>query len=152
MAKIDTSQDSVLRVDINKPVPKRAIRALVKIIAEKFNPDKIILFGSYAYGHPRPWSDVDILVVMDTPNGEWPLVEEIRKSLPRRSFGLDLLVKSQSEIERRIAIDDWFLEEIATKGKVLYEGNNGGVGAQSRKRLRRRASGNGKKRGQIPRN
>ncbi len=132
MSKSGAGELSPLRVGLDKPVPKRAIRALAQFIAEKFNPEKIILFGSYAYGHPKPWSDVDILVVMETPNGEWRLMEEIRQSLPRRSFGLDLLVKSQAEIDRRIAIQDWFLEEITTKGKVLYERGNGGVGVQSR--------------------
>ena len=127
------SELSPLRVDIHKPVPKRAIRALVKIIAEKFDPEKIILFGSHAYGHPKSWSDVDLLVVMDTPNGEWPLVEAIRNSLPRKSFGLDLLVKSQAEIDRRIAINDWFLQDITTKGKVIYARDHRRVGRQSRK-------------------
>ena len=136
------SEISPLRVDIHKPVPKRAIRALADIIAKKFDPDKIILFGSYAYGRPRAVSDVDILVVMDTPDGEWSLMEAIRQALPRRTFGLDVLVKSQAEIERRIAIDDWFLQDIVTKGKVLYERNHGRVGSQSRKRLRRRTTVN----------
>jgi uncharacterized protein len=45
-------------------IPMAAIRRYVRQIAEKFNPDKIILFGSYAYGEPHEWRDVDILVVM----------------------------------------------------------------------------------------
>ena len=45
----------------------RAIRDVVKQIAEQFKPEKIILFGSYAYGKPRPESDVDLLVIMSTP-------------------------------------------------------------------------------------
>ncbi len=50
--------------------PEEAIRAVVEHIARQFDPDKIILFGSYAYGDLRPWSDVDLLVVMDAPEGE----------------------------------------------------------------------------------
>ncbi len=135
------SQLRVPDIAHRKRVPMHAIRAIAKIIAEKFEPEKIVLFGSHAYGHPQPWSDVDLLVIMDTPNGEWPLTEAIRESLPPRSFSLDILVRSQAEIDRRIAIDDWFLEEIMRTGKVLYERDNNGVGAQSRKRLRRRAFG-----------
>ena len=45
-----------------------AIRRYARQIAEKFDPDKIILFGSYAYGQPHEWSDVDILVVMPAYN------------------------------------------------------------------------------------
>jgi len=128
-------------IDQRRRVPMRAIRAIANIIAEKFDPEKIVLFGSHAYGHPKPWSDVDLLIVMDAPLGEWPLTEAIRESLPPRSFGLDILVRSQAEIDRRIAIDDWFLEEVMSKGKVLYERDNSGVGTQGRKRLRRRTSG-----------
>ena len=42
-------------------------RDVVKHIAEQFQPEKIILFGSYVYGKPRPESDVDLLVIMSTP-------------------------------------------------------------------------------------
>jgi predicted nucleotidyltransferase len=51
-------------------IPMKTIRAIAHHIAEKFNPEKIILFGSHAYGKPTAWSDVDLLVVMDTPDGE----------------------------------------------------------------------------------
>ena len=129
----ETGETQVLRVDPGKPVPKRAIQALARIIAEKFDPDRIILFGSYAYGRPKPWSDVDLLVVMDTPDGEWPLIDAIRAALPRCSFSVDILVRSQAEIERRIALNDWFLEDIMTKGKTLYARAHGRVGVQGRK-------------------
>ena len=49
-------------------IPMAAIRRYARQIAEKFQPDKIILFGSYAYGQPHEWSDVDILVVMPAYN------------------------------------------------------------------------------------
>jgi predicted nucleotidyltransferase len=47
-----------------KDIPMRVIRLYAREVAEKFHPDKIILFGSYAYGTPHDDSDVDILVVM----------------------------------------------------------------------------------------
>ncbi|MFZ5818485.1 MAG: nucleotidyltransferase family protein, partial [Chloroflexota bacterium] len=61
---------SVFSPSLDKPVPRRTIRAVVKHIAEKFQPEEIVLFGSYAYGKPNPSSDVDLLVVMETPKGE----------------------------------------------------------------------------------
>ncbi|MCI0554377.1 MAG: nucleotidyltransferase domain-containing protein [Anaerolineae bacterium] len=82
-------------------IPMRTIRAIAKHIAEKFNPEKIILFGSYAYGKPTAWSDVDLLVVMDTPKGEVETSLEIYKSLPTINFGLDIVVRSHEVIERR---------------------------------------------------
>jgi hypothetical protein len=58
---------------------------------------------------------------MDTPQGEGPAMQAVRNSLPRRPFSVDVVVRSQAEIGRRIALDDWFLEEITRKGQVLYE-------------------------------
>lgn len=126
----------VPNVNERKRIPMRAIRAVTRHIAEQFRPDKIILFGSYAYGHPKPWSDVDLLVVMDTLEGEFELAWAISRSLSPHPFGMDILVRSQSEIENRIALGDWFIEDIMTQGKVLYEKDNRGVGLQSRNRLR----------------
>lgn len=102
-------------------IPMRTIRALADHIAEKFDPEKIILFGSHAYGKPEPWSDVDLLVVMETPKGEAETSLEIYKSLPRITFSLDIVVRSREEIERRKKLGDWFLIDITEKGKTLYE-------------------------------
>ena len=108
-------------VNERKHIPMRTIRALAKHIAEKFQPEEIILFGSHAYGKPQPWSDVDLLVVMDTPKGELETSLEIHRSLPPIKFGLDIIVRSRSVIERRKKLGDWFLIDITEKGKVLYE-------------------------------
>jgi predicted nucleotidyltransferase len=98
------------------------IDALVQHIAEHFSPDKIILFGSYAYGQPTRWSDVDLLVVMDVPPEKAAeVMMKILRSLPPRSFGIDVIVHSQATIERRIPQGDWFLKEVIRKGRVMYE-------------------------------
>lgn len=97
------------------------IRALANHIVDNFDPEKIILFGSHAYGKPQSWSDVDLLVVMDTPKGEAETSIEIHKSLPRITFGLDIIVRSREVIEQRKKLGDWFLIDITEKGKVLYE-------------------------------
>jgi predicted nucleotidyltransferase len=106
-------------------IPMRTIRAIAKHIAEKFNPEQIILFGSHAYGKPNAWSDVDLLVVMDTAEGkEFEKSLEIRESLPFLTFGLDIVVRSRKVIEKRKKLGDWFLVDITEKGKVLYERSN----------------------------
>ena len=111
----------------------RAIRAIAKHIAEKFDPEEIILFGSHAYGKPTAWSDVDLLVVMDTPKGkELEKSLEIRKSLPSLTFGLDIVVRSRKVIEKRKKLGDWFLVDITEKGKVLYERSYRRMGNQGR--------------------
>jgi len=108
-------------INKRKRIPMRTIRALANHIAEKFNPEEIILFGSHAYGKPEPWSDVDLLVVMETPKGEAETSLEIYRSLPRITFSLDILVRSREDIERRKKLGDWFLIDIMEKGKTLYE-------------------------------
>ena len=126
--------DEYQRLSAARPAPAVSmseIQSLVDVIAEKFNPDKVILFGSYARGDSRSWSDVDLLVVMDTDKSFNDAAYEVRKTLPDRSYGLDLLVRPQAEIERRISINDWFLKEVVEEEKVLYARDNGGVGGKS---------------------
>lgn len=98
----------------------RTIRTLANHIAEKFNPEEIILFGSHAYGKPHEWSDVDLLVVMETPKGEVKTIMEISDSLPPLPFRVDIIARSRSVINRRKNSGDFFLREITKKGKVLY--------------------------------
>lgn len=102
-------------------IPMRVIRAVVKQIAEKFQPEKIVLFGSYAYGKPRPESDVDLLVVMETSLRSRQQRLEISRALSPRPFPLDIIVRTPKELEERIALGDIFLREIMTQGKVVYE-------------------------------
>ena len=89
-------------------------------IAEKFGPDQIILFGSYAYGKPAFDSDVDLLVVMEFNGRSVDKAYEIRRAT-ESSFPLDLLVRRPSSLSKRIALGDFFLKEVTERGKVLYE-------------------------------
>lgn len=101
-------------------IPQEAIDDVVRQIVEKFKPNKIILFGSYAYGIPTQVSDVDLLVVMDSSIKENRLSITIRRAI-NYHFGLDLIVKTPKSISSRIEMGDFFLKEILQKGKVLYE-------------------------------
>jgi uncharacterized protein len=107
-----------------KRVPSRVICSIAARIAKNYQPEKIILFGSYAYGRPTPSSDIDLLVVMDAPLNEVETAGEILKGLPPQPFSIDLLVRSQEMIDNRIALGDWFLKEVTARGTVLYERNN----------------------------
>src|SRR5262249_19327500 len=111
-------------------IPLSVIRRFARRIAERFHPDKIILFGSYAYGTPHNESDVDLMVIMPSRD----VVEEsIRITLAfDRQFSLDLLVRTPQQIERGLKDDNWFLREVIEKGKVLYEARDGQVGTQGR--------------------
>lgn len=105
-------------------IPQAAIDDLVRQIAENFRPQKIVLFGSYAYGVPHPESDVDLLIVMDTDLKESRQACLISESLERDLFGLDILVRTPKNLQERIVLGDSFLEEITTHGLVIYEASN----------------------------
>ena len=107
-------------VDVRDRIPDEIIRELISRIASQFQPKRIILFGSYAYGKPRPESDVDILVVMDTSLRETQQALEIRQHV-QPLFGVDILVYTPSRLEQRLKLGDSFLEEITEKGLVMYE-------------------------------
>jgi predicted nucleotidyltransferase len=117
-------------------IPMAAIRRYARQIDETFHPDKIILFGSSAYGQPHEWSDVDLLVVMPARN---QIDQSIRITLALdHPFPLDLIVRTPKRLQRDWEDGDWFLREVLAKGKVLYEKTDGTLGAQSRRRPDRR--------------
>ncbi len=91
-----------------------------RLVAE-FAPERIILFGSHAWGHPNKNSDVDLLVV----------VSESDQSPPRRAaraYGclrevplpLDILVRTREEVERTRHLPASLINEIWERGRVLY--------------------------------
>lgn len=104
-------------------VSRRDIKRFSDEIARRFKPERIILFGSYAYGKPTPDSDVDLLVVMPQHQRRRKMSVVMRWAVPR-TFPLDLLVRSQREVNRRLKWGDCFLQEITTKGEVLYEADH----------------------------
>lgn len=99
------------------------IEAFGRLIAERFSPEKIILFGSYAYGSPTEDSDVDLLVVMPHTGSAREKAFEIKSALPR-PFPLDLIVRSGDELDARISLNDPFVREIAERGRTIYERGN----------------------------
>ena len=111
-------------IDERERIPQAAIDEVVRQIAEKFEPQKIILFGSYARGKPRPESDVDMLVIMETPLKEVEQAIEICQQIDYK-FGLDLIVRTPERLARRLKMGDWFLRDILEEGKVVYESRNG---------------------------
>ncbi|HSN76929.1 MAG TPA: nucleotidyltransferase domain-containing protein [Anaerolineae bacterium] len=99
----------------------RAIRAVADKIARRFEPERILLFGSYAYGTPTPESDVDLLIIMNTPFRSRQQRLAISRALSPRPFPLDIVVRTPEEIRERLALGDPFVHEITTRGKVVYE-------------------------------
>jgi predicted nucleotidyltransferase len=132
--KQSTTDQAVMAYRYRSPhIPLSAIRRFARRIAERFQPEKIILFGSYAYGTPHADSDVDLLVVMAAAD---EINQSIRITLAFQPvFPLDLIVRTPERLRRRLADGDWFLREIVDIGKVLYEASNAPMGAQGRRGL-----------------
>jgi predicted nucleotidyltransferase len=117
-------------------IPMSAIRRYARAVAAKFQPEKIILFGSYAYGTPHDDSDVDLLVVMPARN-QLDQAYRIRRAV-RAPFPMDLVVRTPAKMRRRLAEGESFLTEVVSRGKVLYEKDDSPMGAESRSRPARR--------------
>jgi predicted nucleotidyltransferase len=96
---------------------------IVQHIARSFQPEKIILFGSYAYGQPTPDSDYDLLVVMDTEDDPLWVAARIAAAVSH-PVPLDIVVKQPSALARSLTDGDLFETEVMTKGILLYEASN----------------------------
>lgn len=101
----------------------------MKRIVKEFQPERIILFGSYAYGEPTEGSDVDLLVVLPFEGKAAYKAGEIRSRV-RPEFAIDLIVRTPEQVQDRLAQDDWFMREIFERGRTLYETDHGRVGAE----------------------
>ena len=108
-------------------IARQRIQEFADEVARRFHPDRIILFGSYAYGNPTEDSDVDLLVVMPHDGSSIAKAVEVRQAI-RSGFPMDLLVYTDDYIKHRIEIEDFFLREITEKGEVLFEADHAGVG------------------------
>ena len=107
----------------------------IPLIVEKLKstqPEKIILFGSYAYGKPTESSDLDILVVTGDDiipsnfSEKSKIYLRISKSISdiKSKFPIDLIVHTKAMHQKFIELNSLFARELLTKGKVLYEKNN----------------------------
>jgi len=101
-------------------ISRKDIKRVCAQIARGFHPQRIILFGSYAYGKPTPDSDVDLLVIMPLKGRTTDKAVEISSRLEHR-FPIDLLVRSPEEVRQRLEWNDFFLREVTEKGVVMYD-------------------------------
>jgi uncharacterized protein len=107
----------------NGLVPPEQIRAFCQAVAREFHPERIVLFGSYAYGQPTSESDVDLLVILPFRGNDLVKVIQIRSRVDA-SFPLDLLVRKPHFIAARLQERDMFIELVMTRGVVMYEGQH----------------------------
>lgn len=135
--KLSTKAKEEISIRYRPPdIPMSAIRRYARQVADRFHPERIVLFGSYAYGKPHQNSDVDLLVVMPAAS---ETAQAIRITLSsERPFPLDLIVRTPHSLRRALADGNWFLQEVMDKGKVLYEKGNRPLDSKGRRGLQRR--------------
>lgn len=99
--------------------PEKKIEKLIEKIVKEYKPEKIYLFGSYAWGEPDKDSDVDIFIIKDTKKDRLERQLEVRR-LIKGKLPVDILVYTPEEVEKRLEMRDFFIEDILSKGKSVY--------------------------------
>ncbi len=115
------SQKMPISFNSSSQVTEARLHEVARRIVEAFDPERIILFGSYASGEPSPDSDVDLLIVME--NGEPPARRSARvaHTLLDIPFPIDIIVRTPEELQHRLDIGDYFIQDILDRGQILYE-------------------------------
>jgi predicted nucleotidyltransferase len=108
-------------------ISRQQIQRFVDQVVARFRPQSVILFGSHAYGHPTPDSDVDLMVIMPHRGRGAQVATKIRLACPRE-FPMDLIVRTPAEMRRLLRMNDPFARQILTKGIPLHETRHARVG------------------------
>ena len=102
-------------------ITQEQIKSVVQTIVEGYEPIKIILFGSYAYGHPTRDSDLDLLIIKD---GDAPGIQRnrhLRNILKDFSIPIDVIVKSSQEFDMLKDVIGTVIYPANKYGKIIYE-------------------------------
>lgn len=94
-------------------------------IVAAFRPEKVILFGSHAYGTPHVYSDLDLLVIMESKTPMVPRMGAVKEVAYVPHLPMDVLVYTPAELEKRVAAGCHFMLDVLSKGRVLYEQAHG---------------------------
>lgn len=101
-------------------ISSNEIQEIVNQICKNYNPEKIIVFGSFLKGKLRKDSDIDLMIVKSTQKDYFKRTYEVRRYLDT-DIPLDILVYTPQELKERCSLGDYFIQEILDKGKILYE-------------------------------
>ncbi len=123
------------------PVTDDLLRDIVRQIVAAFDPEKVILFGSRAYGEGDKDSDIDLLIVTNAlrTHSVFERHRAISDLFSNRRFALDVLVRTPAEVEQLLEQGSAFFQEIITQGQVLYERRRHRLDTKGRSGLSKRA-------------
>lgn len=101
---------------------KKELRKLKKQIVENYQPEKIILFGSLAWGKVNEDSDIDLFIVKKTNKKFGKRIDEVYLITNKAKLRVpkDIIVFTPLEVKRQLALGDFFIKNIITNGKVVY--------------------------------
>ncbi|MER3514705.1 MAG: hypothetical protein C4310_10245 [Chloroflexota bacterium] len=111
---------------VTAPVTLTGIQRVVQQIVERFQPQKVILFGSYSHGTPTEDSDVDLLVVIETDEPSLHTAARIAAAIDH-PFPLDIVVFTPAELAASLERKGVFATEVMTRGVILYEARDTGM-------------------------
>lgn len=104
-----------------KYYPRKIIQEIAEKIKQGYQPEKIILYGSFAYGRPDKDSDIDMLIIKKTNKRPIDRRIEVRRIVDiRQPIAFSPFVVTPQELNSMLKIGDQFIQEIIAKGKVLY--------------------------------
>lgn len=97
------------------------IEAITKKLVERFHPEKIILFGSYAWGDPDEASDIDLMVIIpDSFLSPARRSQMAHKCLRDIGIAKDIIVKTRKEFDKYTNVHASLECEVMERGRVLY--------------------------------
>lgn len=108
---------------MNKQAELRKLKKITQRIVKEYKPEKIILFGSYAWGRPTADSDFDLCIIKKGAYGKKKFFSEHKKvhSIIDGEIAADVLIYSPARMRRRLELGDFFFQDIMNKGIALYE-------------------------------
>jgi len=101
-------------------ISQEKINEVINRIVKNVNPEKIILFGSYASGNPSEDSDLDILIVKEMRMPRYKRSREVKKHLRGMKIPIDVIVYTKKEIKKWEGTKTAFINQVIKQGKVLY--------------------------------
>lgn len=99
---------------------QKEIKQIAKRIEKEYQPEKIILFGSFAWGKPNESSDVDLFIIKKSNLPRRFRTTQVEKLLDYTPYPLDILVYTPQEIKKREKLNDFFVKNILERGEILY--------------------------------
>lgn len=120
----DEARGSSQQLQKRSVVTEALLTDITRRIVQACDPERVILFGSYAYGTPTTDSDIDLFIVMnpsDAYETNHQRIMNARAAAMIRQLPMDIIVRTAQEVEARLALGDFFIKEIMDRGRVLFQ-------------------------------